>query len=783
MPLGTQNNLNMISMQCPLHGTSLTIESVAGEQHFSCQSGCHFPVLSGIPRFVPSDCYASSFGLQWNTFRKTQLDSYTGTTISRDRLTRMLGGDLAILRGKNVLEAGCGAGRFTEILLAAGANVFAVDLSSAVEANYDNCRHLIDGANYFVCQADIRSLPLAPAQFDIVLCAGVIQHTPNPEETIAALCSQVKPGGMLVIDHYTHGYGITPARQLLRTQLLQLPADAALSFCSMLTDVLWPLHELLWKSRRTPGGDAIRQAFLEHSPLVDYHDDYPQLPADILRSWALLDTHDTVTDVYKHLRSAEEISSCLHNCGMIAIETTYAGNGVEARAKKKSINGDNNDEVERLLRSAEQFIVRSTNTYWDDTSDHVTVSKNVARTRVLFLAWGYSIHAKRRIQLFVDDPAFEVIVVSPHEYAFDAAENILLTGCRQQTFDLTALQPELGMAQGLLDAVHAGEASDILPDVCVAIHDLRILKAAINRFQPDVVFLQTLLYPCYLSYFIPRSIPIIVTFWNGDVIWWAKWNGLDRLYKKMLVTYGARLATAITVNSKMAYEACLAYGVAAEKINLIRYPAVDRERFYPMDKQAARSCIRIPGKKMVLCPRGLGGYLNSDVIIEAAGIVCQKYPDTTFVFISEVGQNEWDKHLQRGKELGIESNLRHDGQVSWEAMPAYYSAADVMVSISSNDSLPNCMLEAMACGVPLIMGDIPQLQEWVENDTNGFLVSVREHHELAGRIIQIFENNDNFIADFISANIALVERDADSFKNIKEVKKLVQQIAKNKCYE
>ena len=49
-------------------------------------------VVKGIPRFVNSDEYASSFGLQWNFFRRTQLDSFTGLSISRDRLTRSDGG-------------------------------------------------------------------------------------------------------------------------------------------------------------------------------------------------------------------------------------------------------------------------------------------------------------------------------------------------------------------------------------------------------------------------------------------------------------------------------------------------------------------------------------------------------------------------------------------------------------------------------------------------------------------------------------------------------------------
>src|SRR5215467_1067427 len=100
--------------------------------YLECSEGCRFPIVGDIPRFVDSQSYASAFGTQWNAFRTVQLDSFTGLTISRDRLTRLAGGSLDIFQGKDVLEAGCGAGRFTEILLASGANVFAVDLSEAV---------------------------------------------------------------------------------------------------------------------------------------------------------------------------------------------------------------------------------------------------------------------------------------------------------------------------------------------------------------------------------------------------------------------------------------------------------------------------------------------------------------------------------------------------------------------------------------------------------------------------------------------------------------------------
>lgn len=75
-------------------------------------------VINEIPRFVNDDNYASAFGEQWKLYRLTQLDSYTKSTITYDRMKRCMGIKMfESLRNKLVLEAGCGAGRFTEILL------------------------------------------------------------------------------------------------------------------------------------------------------------------------------------------------------------------------------------------------------------------------------------------------------------------------------------------------------------------------------------------------------------------------------------------------------------------------------------------------------------------------------------------------------------------------------------------------------------------------------------------------------------------------------------------
>lgn len=330
-------------LRCPAHGLPLSSDARTTprsqeSKHLTCASGCRVPVVGGIPRFVPEDGYASSFGLQWNRYRATQLDSHTGSTISRDRLTRCLGAEPESLRGLTVLEAGCGAGRFTEILLAAGARVVALDLSSAVEANLETCR---GKPGYFVAQADLLRAPVAPSSFDLVLCLGVVQHTPDPEQTLQALTSYVKPGGKLVIDHYSYGDRgavfrrlavVAHPRAVLRAVLTRLPPARALHWAQALTRTLLPLHRRLWTRGAVPS--VLRRALRLFSPVFDYYDRHPELPPELLAEWSFLDTHDGLTDRYKHFRSREEVERALAACGLVDIEARYAGNGVEARARR-----------------------------------------------------------------------------------------------------------------------------------------------------------------------------------------------------------------------------------------------------------------------------------------------------------------------------------------------------------------------------------------------------------------------------------------------------------------
>ena len=138
-----------------------------------------FPILNGIPRFVPKENYAESFGLQWNRFASTQIDSKVGTDRSETRFSEETLWDKNTLNGKLVLDAGCGSGRFSEIALKFGSALIAVDFSSAVEAAQQN----LSAPTKLILQGDLASLPIPNETFDYIYCIGVLQHTSEPRPT------------------------------------------------------------------------------------------------------------------------------------------------------------------------------------------------------------------------------------------------------------------------------------------------------------------------------------------------------------------------------------------------------------------------------------------------------------------------------------------------------------------------------------------------------------------------------------------------------------------------
>ena len=279
----------------------------------------------GVPRFVPDEGYAESFGEQWNRYRRVQLDSETGKPLSRRRLFEGTGWPER-LDGERVLEVGCGAGRFTEVLLDAGAEVWAVDATSAVDAAHAN---LGDREGLHLAQADLFDLPFAPDAFDRVLCFGVLQHTPDPRRAFLAVCAHARPGGWVAADVYRrHPYvDRWSAKTLWRPLTTRLPRGTLRRVVEWYVPRWLPVDTRL---ARVPNAGRFLTAVVpcwNYTGLVD-------LDRDQLRAWAVLDTFDALSPRYDFPQTLEAVHGWVADAGLVDATVTYGGNGIEVRGRR-----------------------------------------------------------------------------------------------------------------------------------------------------------------------------------------------------------------------------------------------------------------------------------------------------------------------------------------------------------------------------------------------------------------------------------------------------------------
>jgi 2-polyprenyl-3-methyl-5-hydroxy-6-metoxy-1,4-benzoquinol methylase len=272
----------------------------------NCSKG--FPVVGEIPRFVPKENYAESFGLQWNRFANTQIDSKVGTNRSEIRFREETLWDERDLNGKLVLDAGCGSGRFSEIALKLGASLIAVDYSSAVEASKQN----LSAPDKLIVQGDLAALPILDQTFDFIYCIGVLQHTSEPARIVKELLRCLKVGGEITLTFYENSswHVLWYSKYLVRPLTKRLPKALLLKVIEKTSPIWFPLTSFLFS---LPGN--LSRGFRFLIPVANYVE-YKYANPKIARDEAILDTFDMLSPSYDKPIKKSEIHSWVMDSGI-----------------------------------------------------------------------------------------------------------------------------------------------------------------------------------------------------------------------------------------------------------------------------------------------------------------------------------------------------------------------------------------------------------------------------------------------------------------------------------
>lgn len=256
-----------------------------------------YPVKLGIPRFINSlsDDEAQvkrSFHLEHTRYLDSRHLHFTPKLVERWLEDVRLPAES--FKGKLVLDAGCGSGRWSYALALLGATVVAVDLTeSGVEVTHSATAGM---PNVAVLQASVFNLPFRPESFDFVVSWGVLHHTPNTKTAFDRIVPLVKRGGTLYVMVYErHNPWKFICTDLIRLVLRRFPEEHRYRLCRLFIIRSRALFKLL-----------------RHRIICA---PYPKEASSLDISTLQLGLYDAYAPVFNHLHSRQEVEAWFREHG------------------------------------------------------------------------------------------------------------------------------------------------------------------------------------------------------------------------------------------------------------------------------------------------------------------------------------------------------------------------------------------------------------------------------------------------------------------------------------
>jgi L-malate glycosyltransferase len=267
---------------------------------------------------------------------------------------------------------------------------------------------------------------------------------------------------------------------------------------------------------------------------------------------------------------------------------------------------------------------------------------------------------------------------------------------------------------------------------------LRELKKVLKQVKPDAVLAGPIQRSAFLAA-LAGFRPLVSMSWGYDLLQDAKRNAAWGWATRFTLKRSAAMLGDCNTIRQLA----VSYGMPDERI--VTFPwGVDLEHFTPADKGHGPEVIST-GSEIpftLLSTRSWEPIYGVETIARAFVKAAAEHPELRLAMLGNGSQAGLLRRILATGGLnaaGDYPRLLYPGQISYAELPRYYRSADLYISASHSDGTSISLLEAMACGCPVLVSDIPGNREWVQQGENGWLFPDGDAQALGQAIIQAVE--------------------------------------------
>jgi glycosyltransferase involved in cell wall biosynthesis len=331
----------------------------------------------------------------------------------------------------------------------------------------------------------------------------------------------------------------------------------------------------------------------------------------------------------------------------------------------------------------------------------------------------------------------------------------LALGARDRGFDVVVAGDDWGVTPAGALAEHGIEVS--VPGWPTA----RWLPELMRRVQPDVIHANW--FTDAFRYLLYGAVPMVAMAWGSDVY---RANRVGRVTNRFV----ARFAGMVMADSSDLLNQLIRLGASPDRAALLNW-GIDLERFSApcVNRAELRLNLGLPPGRLIISPRALTDVYNPQTIIDAFELVADQHGDVSLL-LKHLGADQPDLSQRRHRD-----RIHTVGYVPYERMADYYQASDVCVSIPTSDSSPRSVWEALGCGCPCVLSDLPWAHELIADGRDALLVPI-DVRAVAHAIQRVLEE-PQLSADLAANGRALVVEHRDRRKELDRLADIYYRVA------